>query len=276
MNGGYVYLNGSIIPADEAYVGIADRGLLYGDGLFETMRVLNGSVVRLEKHMDRLVSGAEVLAIDVGTIAGQVETIVEKLCDANGLSDARVRVTITRGIAPEPGLAIPPQANPTVFATAQPLSAEPAKPVRIIASSVRRDETSPLSRVKSLNYLPGIMAMAEARRAGADDAILTNTQGMVAEGTTGNLFLVKGSTLVTPSLDQGPLPGTTRAALIELASSLGLTVEERAVAPKELVEADEVFFTSAVQLVRPISEMNGRRIGSGASRTCDVVRKALA
>lgn len=274
MNGGYVYLNGRIIPSGEACVSTGDRGLLYGDGLFETMRVLNGSAVRLEKHTERLVAGAAVLAIDVTEIADQVESIIEELCDANGLSDARVRVTITRGTAPEPGLAIPLQANPTVFATAQPLSAEPAKPVKVIVSSIRRDETSPLSRVKSLNYLPGIMAMAEARRAGADDAILTNTQGMIAEGTTGNLFLVKGSTLVTPSIEQGPLPGTTRAALIELAPSLGLTVEERVVARQELAEADEAFFTSAVQLVRPIVEVDGRAVGSGS--LANAIRRALA
>jgi len=149
------------------------------------------------------------------------------------------------------------------------------EPARVVISSTRRDELSPLSSIKSLNYLPGILALQEARAAGADDAILLNTRGYVAEGTVGNLFLVSGRTLVTPSLDQGVLPGTVRAAVIELASGIGLEVAERAVRPEELARADEVLLTNAIGLVRSVCEVDGRPIGDGKYPVSKRIRRAL-
>jgi len=276
MSDRLVYLNGSILPADEAKVSVFDRGLLYGDGLFETIRIQGGTCLRLEKHLARLVAGAGMLGfgdtLDGLDLAGAIGETVE----ANGLADARVRLTVTRGPISGPGRLAPEPAEPTVIITADPLPTHPPRPARVIISSIRRDEQNPLSSVKSLNYLPGVLAAIEARRAGADDAILLNTQGLVAEGTVDNLFLVTGGALVTPSLDQGPLPGTVRAAVIELAPRLGLEVVERAVEMKELAGTEELFFTNAIQLVRPIREIAGAIIGSGDYPISRRIRQALA
>ena len=269
------YVNGRILPLEDAAVSIADRGFLYGDGLFETIRVRSGKCVRLDQHLARLRTGARVLEIEGIPDKTDLERAVAALLDANALANARVRLTISRGLSAGPGILSGTAGPPTVVITADDLPTAEPEPARAIISSIRRDELSPLSSIKSLNYLPGILAIREAQAAGADDAILLNTAGMVAEGTVGNLFLVNGSTLVTPALDQGVLPGTVRAAVIELAPGLGLEVEERAVEPDELASADEVFFTNAIQLVRPVRKLNGAALGTGTYPVCQRMRQAL-
>ncbi|MDH7601560.1 MAG: aminotransferase class IV [Armatimonadota bacterium] len=273
----FAYVNGRVVPLREAQVNAADRGLLYGDGLFETIRVINRKCIRLDKHFTRLESGASILGIDGipdnRTLADAILSVV----DANNLADARVRLTITRGISSGPGLLGHCLGSPTVVITANELQHSEPQPAQVIISRLtRRDEHSPLSSVKSLNYLPNILALREAQEAGADDAILLNTQGNAAEATVGNIFLVFGSTLVTPSLDQGVLPGTVRGTVIELATSLGLEVVERAIRREELARADELFYTNAIQLVRSISAVDGRKIGGCEYPVAQTIREALA
>ena len=269
------YVNGRIVPLSQACVGVMDRGLLYGDGLFETIRVRGGKCVRLDKHLERLCSGARALGFDEAVRGIDPAGAIAALLDATGLADARVRLTVTRGESEGAGLGARIGGGPTVVITAQPLPDSPPTPARVIISSVRRDEASPLSSVKSLNYLPGVLAMNEAIAAGADDALLLNTQGNVAEGAAGNLFLVLGDRLITPGLDQGPLPGTVRAALIELAPRLGLEVIETAVRPGDLPLADELFLTNAIQLARPIVQFAGQPVGNGSRRVCEGCRSRL-
>lgn len=270
----YASVCGRIVPVEEARVSILDRGMLYGDGLFETIRVRGGECVRLERHMERLRAGAEVLRFGDALDGLDFAAMIRSVLDANGLADARVRLTVTRGESAGAGRIGRSDGPPTVTITADPLTLGPPEPADVIVATIRRDESSPLSRIKSLNYLPSILARIEAEEAGADDAVLLNSRGMVSDGTVGNVFVVMGGCLIAPSLDQGPLPGTVRAAVIELAPQLGLQVIQRAVSLDELAEAGEVFFTNAIQLVRPVGSVGGRAVGVGHA-IAERVREAL-
>lgn len=271
----FACLNGRILPLAEARVSVVDRGLLYGDGLFETIRVVGGACIGLARHVARLHSGARTLGFPQPLCVGELAGVISLLLDANGLADARARLTLTRGVSSGPGRLAPSGgAEPTMIITTDPLPKHVPEPARVVVSSIRRDEMSPLCSVKSTSYLPGILARIDAERAGADDALLLNTRGKVAEGTVANLFLVRGRTLVTPSLDQGVLPGTARAAVIELAPGLGLEAVEAEVDPGELIEADELFFTNAIQLTRQIRGINGTDL-SGGHEVAAQVREAL-
>lgn len=254
------------VPAAyHAGIGVFDRGLLYGDGLYETIRVRNGVCLRFALHANRLTRGLRVLQIPPPDI--DISAAIQQLLKANNLSDARVRVTITRGMSIG--------GTPTVVITAVPLPSHGLDPTKAVISSYRREETSPLTRVKTLNCLASVMAGIEAHARGADDAILLNTQGNVAEATTANVFLVTGSRLITPALDQGCLPGTIRTAVLDLAPQLGLEPSEGEITPEDLTNADELILTSAIKLARPIVELNGRTIGRGTHHTCSRIRTAL-
>ena len=276
MSTRFAYLNGNIVPVEEAAVSIFDRGLMYGDGLFETIRMQNGRCVRLSSHLERLRIGAQTLMFADAIPSIDFANAIAALCEANQLTDARIRLTITRGKS-KPGKLWPiSQSEPTVIITADLLPSPSLEPARVIISSIRRDETNPLCAVKSLNYLPGILARIEAEQAGADDAILLNTQGNIAEGTIGNIFLIGGNRLITPSLDQGVLPGTVRAALLTIASELGLSAVECPVTLQDIINADELFFTNAIQLVRPISAVDGNPIGIGNYAKCAHILEGLS
>jgi branched-chain amino acid aminotransferase len=250
---------------EQANVSNRDCGLLYGDGLYETIQARSGRCIRFDKHLARLRHGSEVLGLPDGINGFDISQAAFELLEANGLKDARIRITITRGVG----------AGPTIIITADPLSEFKMETSRAIISSYRRDEMSPLVGIKTLNCLPSVMARMEAEAAGADDAVLLNTQGNVAEGSTANVFVVKGNQLVTPALGQGCLPGTVRAAVLEIAPALGLEVGEDVLCQDALFEADEVFFSSAIKLLRPILNLNSRKIGSGNHEVCERILKVL-
>jgi branched-subunit amino acid aminotransferase/4-amino-4-deoxychorismate lyase len=262
----FVHINGAIRPMGEAAVSVFDRGLLYGDGLYETIRVRNRWCIRFDLHMTRLANGLAALDIRIPEI--DFQTAIFDLLTANSLSDARVRLTITRGESPDAG-------NPTTVITAVPLSPHGLDPTKAIIISHRRDETSPLTGVKTINCLASVMSVIEARNKGADDAVLLNTSGNAAEATTANLFAVSGRRLLTPSLDQGCLPGTVRAAVLDLAPGLGLDAVEACIHPNDLGAADELFLTSAIRLARPIVELDGNTIGDGTYDICARIRESL-
>ncbi|MHB9036127.1 MAG: aminotransferase class IV [Armatimonadota bacterium] len=262
----YASINGAIIAAEKATISIRDRGLLFGDGLYETIQVRSGRCIRFDEHMARLRSGAGVLGLFSGIQCFDFSHAIFELLRANNLENARVRVTITRGSG----------AGPSIIITADALPEFKMETSRaIISSCYRRDEKSPLAVVKTLNCLPSVMARMEAEVAGADDAILLNTSGNVAEGSIANVFVIMGNKLATPSLDQGCLPGTVRAAVLEIAPTLGFDVEEAAIHPDTLFEADEIFFSSAIKLLRPIIELNSKRVGAGSYQACEKILTAL-
>jgi branched-chain amino acid aminotransferase group I len=258
----WVFLNGRFVERGEAAAPALDRGLLYGYGLFETMRSHGGRVFRLEEHYRRLCEGAVVLELPPALTLDDLRAAIDTLLERNGLTDAYLRLTVTAGPSPDEG-----GASPSVLLVARPLSGYPPALYRrgmaAVTGSTRRNEASPLSRVKSLNYLDNLLAREEARRKGADEAILLNTRGLVAEGSASNLFLVGSGRLLTPSLDSGALPGITRATVIELAREAGIACAEGGVATEALVQAAEAFLTNSIMGVMPLTRLDGRPIGSG-------------
>jgi branched-chain amino acid aminotransferase group I len=258
----WVFLNGRFVERREAAVPALDRGLLYGYGLFETMRSYGGRVFRLEGHYRRLSEGAAVLDLPPALTLDELRATVDALLESNGLADAYLRLTISAGPAPDDG-----GASPSVLLVARPLSGYPPdlyqRGMAAVTSATRRNEASPLSRVKSLNYLDNLLAREEARRKGADEAILLNTRGFAAEGSASNVFLVSDGRLLTPGLDSGVLPGITRAAVLELAQEAGIACAEGEVEATTLAGAAEAFLTNSIMGVMPLTRLDGRAVGGG-------------
>ena len=260
----WIFLNGELVQRPAAQVSVLDRGLLYGYGLFETMRSYGGRVFRLEEHYNRLCRGAARLAMDVSLSLGQLGEAAEAILKRNDLTNAYLRLTLTAGSPSDaPGRA--GDANVVLFARL--LTDYPPDLYRrgmaAVVCAIRRNETSPLSRIKSLNYLDNLLAREDARRHGADEAILLNTRGFVAEGSASNVFLVHQNRLLTPGAEAGALPGITRRVVLELASALCLEATESEVELSALEDAQEAFLTNSVMEVMPLTNLNGQPIGPG-------------
>ena len=260
-----VYLNGSLVPESQARLSPLDYGFLYGYGLFETMRAYSGHIFRLEKHLDRLHRSAKFLGIDLDSVPDLEKALYDTL-RANNLSDARIRLTVSGG----EGNTIPDllaRQAPTVLIVASSYSPYPSQVYEqgftAIVSRIRRNTQTPVSAIKSLNYLDSLLARREAKLAGADEAILLNEQGFLAEASTSNIFLVSGDTLFTPSDDSGILPGITREAILEIACSSGMKTMVRKVALEDLHQADEAFVTNSLIEIMPLTRVSSRVIGSG-------------
>ena len=261
-----VYLNGHLVPRSEAKLSPFDHGFLYGYGLFETMRAYNGHIFRLDHHLTRLRHSAQSLGLAEKVVAFDLETACMETLKANDLKNARLRLTVSAGegdMTPDPGTC----SDLTVLVTATELT--PLSPqkyeqgFKAVLSSLHRDSQSPLSRLKSTCYLNNVLARMEAKAAGADEAILLNEQGYLAEGSTTNIFLVGTEELVTPSLESGILPGITREAVVEIAQTLNINTAERQVELKELALAEEAFVTNSVLEIMPLTWFEGKPIGSG-------------
>jgi branched-chain amino acid aminotransferase len=245
----------------------ADRGLLLGDGVFETVAVINGKALWLEEHLARLASAAAELGI-------AADLVLVRMAIASLLGEAGfhvLRLTLTRGPAPR-GLATSSE-NPSLLVTLDPLPRGfLLQPVKLATSAVRRNEFAPSSRLKTLSYADAAAAAREASALGADDALMLNTAGKAASSTIANLFLLKGSELITPDLSQGILAGIMRRAVLDLAPRLGLDPVERAVRPDELASAEAVFLTNSLRLIRPVTGLDGRTLGN---RPLDEIANAL-
>ncbi len=267
-----VYLNGSLLPLNGARISPVDYGFLFGFGVFETMRAYNGKVFRLDKHLNRLARSAETLGLPPITL--DIEKAVKDTLIANKLSDARIRITVSAG---EGGMVPDPKSctSPTVLITTghyQPYT-EPVyeKGFKAIISSIRRNSQSPLSRLKTTNYLENLLAKREAKAAGADEALFLNERDLIAEAAMSNIFIVSDGVLKTPRVENGILPGVTREIILELAPKLGIEAVEQDIWPGEVLEAEEAFLTNSVMEVMPLVKAAGRRIGSGKPGT--VTRK---
>lgn len=243
-----VWLNGRFVPG-EAAIDAADRGLLLGDGVFDTALVLGGVVFRREQHLARLVQALEVLEIPAER--RDLEAAMTALAERQG--SGSVRLTVTRGAAPR-GLAYPPEPRPVILGLSAPLApAAMFAPVRCAMSDIRRNETSPLSRLKSLGYLDNILASRRAARAGAGEALFLNSRGLLACSSLANLFVVEGFELLTPPLKDGALPGVTRAWILENAADFGLRATEASVTAKRLGAGDASFLTGSLRLLSPMT-----------------------
>ncbi len=269
-----VYLNGSIVPRQQARISISDYGFLYGYGLFETMRAYGGRVFRLEWHLGRLALSAEFLGISVDRT--ELEVAVNNTIQANNLRDARIRITVSigeGGLTPDPASC----SRPTVLVVVgeyKPFTEQVyQRGFRTVVSSIRRNSQSPLSRLKSTNYLESMLARQEARRMGVDEAICLNERGLLAEASMSNIFLVVDDTLKTPALESGILPGVTRETILELARESGIKILEDEIAVEELRNSREAFLTSSLIEVMPLVEVDGRPIGDG--KPGEVTRKLM-
>jgi len=262
---GWVWLNGTLLPEGEARVSLFDRGYLYGDGLFETMRAYGGKIFRLRQHLVRLTEGARELGLRLRLACSQIEQAAADLLDTSGLSDAYLRLTVSRG----PGLGPLPKHNlkPTISLIARrlrlPSPQEYEKGWKAVLVESALSLNSQLSKVKSLSYLDKVLARIRAREAGADEALLVNSQGEIAEASTSNFFLLQEGRLLTPPLKAGLLRGITRETIMELAPRLSLGVSEATLTPEEVFSAQECFLTNSIMEVMPLTSLEGQEIGEG-------------
>ena len=261
-----VYINGKIVARDRAAVPALDRGLLYGYGLFETMHSYNGRVFCLDRHLDRLMKSAKTLGIADGLDIAALEAGITDTLKANGLADARIRLTVTAGEG-ERAIGLTESGKLTTIIVAEELVQSPldvqSKGLRASIVSIRRNSKSPLCRMKTLGYLENILARAEAAGVGCDEAILLNEEGLVAECSGSNIFIVERGRLVTPPIGAGILEGVTREVVIELACGHDILVAEENISVDRLLGADEVFVTNSIIELAPVTSIDGRLVGAG-------------
>ena len=262
------HVDGELVAADEATVSVEDRGFLYGDAAFETMRAYDGEIFEWDAHMDRLNETCDVLGLDHGLSRGDLKARVDETLDANGVGDAYVRLSITRGV--QPGKLTPDEVvDPTVVVIVKPLSrgGRQSQPVWDGPATLQTVKTKRMpdaaipSRVKTHNYLNGILARLELRVTDADEALMVDLDGRVTEGATSNLFFVQNNALRTPSLDGPVLPGITRRVVLELAAEEGIPVKEGQYTPDDVRQADEVFLTNSTWELRPVETVDGISVG---------------
>ena len=240
-----VFLNGKFVPEEQATVSVFDRSFLYGDGLFETMRVINGKPFRWWDHMERLRKGGDFLGIKIPFGCKSLEKFATELIAQNRMPDALMRLTVSRGVGPR-GYSPKGADKPTLVMSLHPAPGMPnsgSARWKLVTASLRLPAGDALAQFKTANKLAQVLARAEADAAGVDEAVLLNTDGHVVEGASSNLFWIEGKTVCTPPLTDGLLAGVTRAVTIEICKSLSLPLAERAVTPEQLRRADGVFLT---------------------------------
>jgi branched-chain amino acid aminotransferase len=248
-----IWLNGALAEEGEACISPADHGLLVGDGVFETLRWYAGRPFAIDEHLARLEGGCRTMGIapparaDLGAAAHAV-------VEANGLGDARMRITVTSGAGP-PGL-VRGSGPPTVLVVALPLQPWPPTSTAV-TSRLRRDEHNPLAGVKIVSLAEGVIALTEARAAGADEALVLNTQDDLCEATTANVFMVLEGVATTPPVESGCLPGITREHVLALGAA------ERPLSLADFAQAEEAFLTSSTREVQPLVAVDGRPVGDG-------------
>lgn len=262
-----VYLAGRIVPEEQALVSVFDHGLLYGDGVFEGIRVYNDRVFLLQDHIDRLYESARAIRLQIPLSPDQLSQAVEDTVKANQISNGYVRLIVTRGSGTL-GLDIRRTADPQVIIIADTISLYPAEYYRdglklVTASTIRNHSAALSPRIKSLNYLNNILAKIEGTDAGCVEALMLNHKGEVAECTGDNLFIVKYGQLITPPPEAGILEGITRNAVMNLARNAGISVTEKALVRHDIFIADECFLTGTAAEVIPVTSLDGRVIGDG-------------
>ncbi|HLX94191.1 MAG TPA: aminotransferase class IV [Verrucomicrobiae bacterium] len=254
------FLNGQFVPEAQAVIPVNDRGFMYGDGLFETVRVVNGRPFRLAQHLERMIRGADFLKIKPPFAPKELQAFAEQLIEQNQLPEAILRVTLTRGPG-ERGYTPGAAGKPTVVMTlhAAPSSESPVH-WSLITSAFRVPAANPLSSFKTLNKLTHVMARAEAVARDADEALLINTNGEVAETASGNLFWVYDDKICTTPTGRGVLPGITRAVVLEICQTLGLLTNKRVIKPEALRNSEGIFVTQSALGIVPVAAFDGEPI----------------
>ncbi|WP_306056506.1 aminotransferase class IV [Natronococcus wangiae] len=264
------HVDGELVPAGEATVSVDDRGFRYGDAAFETLRAYGGTMFEWEAHLERLERTCDALSLEHGLSAADLRERVRETLAANGLADAYVRLSITRGV--QPGKLTPqPEVDPTVVVYVAPLPCGGLEgesvwdgPATVRSVETRRVPDAALpAGAKTHNYLNGILARAELE-GDADEALLFDLEGNVAEGATSNLFFVSDGALHTPTTDGDVLPGITREIVLELAGEIDVPTEEGRYGLEDVLAADEAFLTNRTWEIRPIGSIDGTGIGGGS------------
>ncbi len=261
-----IFVNGKIVFATETAILPTDRGFTLGDGIFETMLALDGTVIRLEAHLSRLADGAQTLRLPLDVAV--VRAAISQTLAANGLTTgaATIRLTLTRGASAR-GLALPAQPQPTLVVSARRHEPYPAelyrRGMRAIILPHRKNEFSAIGGIKSLNYLENILGKAEASDAGANEGIFLNTRGFLAEGCVSNLFWVRNGALFTPATDCGLVAGIVRQTVLSLGSTAGFDILEGKYNASSLFSSDEAFLTNTLMGIMPLTRVDGQPIGNG-------------
>jgi branched-chain amino acid aminotransferase len=275
------WIDGSIVDAELARVPVTDHGLLYGDGIFEGIRVFGGRVFRLDDHLARFAACTKAIGLTLPGGLSRVREIVLETVRAHGEPEAYIRLLATRG---EGTLGLDPTTcpRPRLICLVGQVAVYPEEKLRrgidLVTVSLRRPPADVLDpRVKSLNYLNNVLAKLEARQRGADEALLLNLAGMVAETAVANVFVVRGGELATPPGSDGALEGITRATLLELAVGLGIPARQRSLGRFDLFAAAEVFVSGSGAGIVPVRSLDGREVGGGRpGPVCAKLRAAFA
>ncbi len=260
----FISLNGRIIPVTEGSISPGDRGFLYGDGIFETLRTYNGKPFKLTEHLERMHCSAEKLKISYEYTNTEISEGITKLLEKNSIQDAYIRITLSRG---EGGSALQMSdgLRPTILIQVKPFTPYEKelyeKGMSLGVSKYRRSTTSPICRHKTTNLLTSILLKEEARERSAHDSIVLNTDGHVAECVVSNIFMVADGSVITPSLDTNILPGITRSTVLDICRDSGIPASEECFKIETLIKAEEVFITNSLMEIMPVSRIDDNKIG---------------
>lgn len=262
-----VSIDGRLVPRAEARVSVFDHGLLYGDGVFEGIRIYDRRIFRLDAHLARLEDSAHAIGLAIPTTRAELAETVRETVRANRQVNGYIRLVVTRGEGPL-GLDPTTCARPCVIVIVADLAVYPAEHyasgIRVVTAATRQVAAASVDpRIKSLNYLKNVLARLEAHQAGAAEALMLNPEGFVAECTADNVFAVHGRRVLTPPATDGALDGITGGVVRELALADGLAWDERRLARYDLFVADECFLTGTGAEIIPVTSLDGRRIGTG-------------
>lgn len=272
----FVFLNGRILPADEARVSVFDAGFTHAAGLFETMRAYDGKVMRLDAHLQRLIHSAATLELqmpaaieaDVPTGTADLRRGIYEVLEANNLKNARIRLVVTPGDVPRPGQTSEHRAPPTVLVTASAVQPYPEQlyrnGMRVCLCPYKQNRLDPLAGHKTLAYLPRLLAMKDAADRQCHESLWFTTENALAEGSICNVFIVLNGRVLTPPVDTPVLPGVVRATVLELCQANGISIEEAPININTLMEAQEVFLTGTVLELMPVTSIEKHMVGDGA------------
>ncbi len=274
-----VYVDGKLVPKEEAKISVYDHGFLYGDGIFEGIRAYSGNIFRLQEHIERLYQSAKTIDLEIPLTAAELTQATLDTVAANGMRDCYIRLVISRGrgdLGIDPGNC----EKATVVIIVDKIKLYPPEVydhgIALVTASIRRIPAQCLDpRIKSLNYLNNVLAKIEAKKAGVFEAVMLNHNGRVAECTADNIFAVKNGTVATPDLMEGALGGITRQTVMELAPQAGLQVKIQMMGMYDLYNADECFLTGTGAEIVPVVSIDGRTVGSGkpGAVTLDLLRR---
>ena len=262
-----IYINGQIVPQEDAKISVFDHGLLYGDGVFEGIRAYNGKIFTLDEHLDRIYDSATAISLKIPITKAEMAEAIKQTMKANNLTDSYIRLVVTRGVG-KLGLDPNKCATPQIIIIADTIElyskALYERGLDIVTVTTIRNHFSALDpKIKSLNYLNNILAKIESIRAGAGEALMLNKDGYVAECAGDNIFIFKDNILRTPPSSAGILVGITRNVVMKLATEMGVQVREELMTRYDLYIAEECFLTGTAAEIIPVVKIDGRTIGTG-------------